>query len=88
MDFIVVHDDMGRLEGIVTCQKLENSTSIAVFGFSTGGSYSMLLAANPNLKDNIGPVLLFSPIYDARAVADRIHDRAGSIHYLYKRIVS
>ena len=33
----------------------------------------MLLSANPDLRELIGPVVLFSPIYDVRLVADRLH---------------
>lgn len=73
MDFIVAPGDLQRLERIVDSLKPENGSPLALIGFSTGGSYALLLAANPALRDKIGPVVLFSPIYDARDVAERLH---------------
>lgn len=69
-EFIVAEDDLQRLERILDCLP-ENGPGIGLIGFSTGGSYSLLLAANPALKHKIGPVILFSPIYDVRDVAER-----------------
>jgi len=73
MDFIVAPGDLRRLERILSNLEPEKGTGVALIGFSTGGSYALLLAANPDIKDKIGPVILFSPIYDARDVAERLH---------------
>jgi pimeloyl-ACP methyl ester carboxylesterase len=73
MDFIVAPGDLQRLERILADLQPEKGTRLALTGFSTGGSYALLLAANPTLKEKIGPLVLISPIYDARDVADRLH---------------
>ena len=73
MGFHVARGDMRRLVDIVSSLSLDNGPKIGLIGFSTGGSYSLLLAARPKLRDKIGPVVLFSPIYDARDVAERLH---------------
>ena len=73
MDFTVTPGDMQRLEHILGSLNLESETKMALIGFSTGGGYALLLAANPQLADKIGPLILFSPIYDARDVFERIH---------------
>jgi pimeloyl-ACP methyl ester carboxylesterase len=73
MKFWVDAVDMDRLENILNNLKDENTARIGLIGFSTGGSYAMLLAANPSLLDKIGPIILFSPIYDLRDAAERLH---------------
>jgi pimeloyl-ACP methyl ester carboxylesterase len=73
MEFLVASGDMRRLESIMNNLKLESEEKIGLVGFSTGGSYALLLASQPALGEMIGPLLLFSPIYDARDVAERLH---------------
>ena len=73
MELCVNTGDMLRLESILNVLKSEANGKIGLIGFSTGGSYALLLAANPDLRDSIDPIVLFSPIYDARAVAERLH---------------
>lgn len=73
MDFRFSRSDLQRLVRITRLLARDGSKKIGLIGFSTGGSYSMLLARHPALQDKIGPVVLFSPIYDARDVANRLH---------------
>jgi pimeloyl-ACP methyl ester carboxylesterase len=73
MEFCVAAGDMSRLENILITLGPTEKGRIGLIGFSTGGSYALLLAANTALRDKIAPVVLFSPIYDARDVAERLH---------------
>ena len=73
MGFVFEFGDMQRLESIAKRVASESSEKISLIGFSTGGSYSLLLAGRPALTEKIGPVVLFSPIYDAREVAEHLH---------------
>ena len=73
MGFLVEQSDLLRLESILKNAAQESDEKIGLIGFSTGGSYSLLLSANPSLSEMIGPVVLFSPIYDVRVVAERLH---------------
>jgi acetyl esterase/lipase len=78
MDYRFARNDLERLIEITGLLAQNSREKIGLIGFSTGGSYSLLLAARPNLRDKIGPVVLFSPIYDARDVADRLHTPPNS----------
>ena len=73
MEFMVEEDDLRRLESIASVLSKESSEKIGLIGFSTGGSYALLLAAQPTLSERIGPLVLFSPIYDVRDIANRLH---------------
>ena len=73
MDFRFARNDLQRLVEITRLLMQNGREKIGLIGFSTGGSYAMLLAKHPALRKKIGPVVLFSPIYDARDVADRLH---------------
>jgi pimeloyl-ACP methyl ester carboxylesterase len=73
MEYRFARNDLLRLAEIVSMLVQDDHEKIGLIGFSTGGSYSLLLAARPALRDRIGPILLFSPIYEARDVADRLH---------------
>jgi len=73
MDYRVSRNDLHRLIEIVSLLVQKSHEKIGLIGFSTGGSYSLLLAGQPALREKIGPVVLFSPIYDARDVAKRLH---------------
>ncbi|HEY3311420.1 MAG TPA: alpha/beta hydrolase [Anaerolineales bacterium] len=72
-EFIVEKGDMRRLESVARVLSRNNEERIGMIGFSTGGSYSLLLAAHPLLGAKIGPLVLFSPVYDVRDVAERLH---------------
>jgi len=71
--FVVENGDLQRLNSIATGLSRESTEKIGLVGFSTGGNYSLLLAAQPGLGEKFGPLVLFSPVYDVRDVADRIH---------------
>ena len=71
--FLIEPGDMQRLESVAGHLIQENTGKLGLIGFSTGGSYSLLLAARTGLRDRIGPVVLFSPIYDAREVFSYLH---------------
>ncbi len=73
MDFEVSIQDMKRLESIAHYEVTNQQEKMGLVGFSTGGSYSLLLAANLALCDLLGPIVLFSPIYDIRDVFERLH---------------
>lgn len=73
MDFEISRQDMQRLESIVRCEAAHEQEQLGLVGFSTGGSYSLLLAADPTLRGLLGPIVLFSPIYDIRDVFERLH---------------
>ena len=73
MDYRFARNDLQRLIDITRLLAQNGREKIGLIGFSTGGSYSMLLAKHPALRERIGPVVLFSPIYDARDVAARLH---------------
>ena len=73
MGFMIESGDMQRLDSIAKHVVSEYLEKTGLIGFSTGGSYALLLAGRPALIDKIGPVVLFSPIYDAREVAARLH---------------
>jgi pimeloyl-ACP methyl ester carboxylesterase len=73
MEYCFAHNDLQRLIEIARLLLMDTREKLGVIGFSTGGSYSMLLARHPALRERIGPVVLFSPIYDARDVARRLH---------------
>lgn len=72
-DFRIAPEDLERLQAILTPLALDSPEKIGLIGFSTGGSYALLLAALPALQDKIGPILLFSPIYAAREVFESLH---------------
>jgi pimeloyl-ACP methyl ester carboxylesterase len=78
-NLIVAENDLQRLERILESLP-DEKTGMALIGFSTGGSYALLLAANQTLKHKIGPLILFSPIYDAREVAVRLHAPVDTPH--------
>ena len=71
--FLVESGDLRRLERVAQIFVKDSQEKIGLIGFSTGGSYSLLLAGRPILRNKIGPVVLFSPIYDVRDVAERLH---------------
>jgi pimeloyl-ACP methyl ester carboxylesterase len=73
MEYRFARNDLRRLVDIVSLLAQNSREKIGLIGFSTGGSYSMLLAAHPALSNKIGPIVLFSPIYEARDVAERLH---------------
>ena len=59
---------------------------IGLIGFSTGGSYALLLAGQDEFLNWIGPIVLFSPIYEARLVADRLHAEQDPYHKSEKEL--
>jgi len=69
----VENGDLRRLKSIVIGLAREGAEKIGLIGFSTGGSYSLLLAAQPDLGERLGPLVLFSPVYDVRDIAERLH---------------
>jgi pimeloyl-ACP methyl ester carboxylesterase len=73
MGFRFAHNDLQRLIDIAGLVTQDHQEELGLIGFSTGGSYSLLMAGHPGLQDKIGPVVLFSPLYDARDVATRLH---------------
>jgi pimeloyl-ACP methyl ester carboxylesterase len=72
-EFLVAENDMERLKSIANILSKDSVEKIGLIGFSTGGSYALLLAAEPSLSERTGPLVLFSPIYDVRDVAVRLH---------------
>ena len=72
MEFRFARNDLQRLVEIASLTAQNNHENVGLIGFSTGGSYSLLLAKRPALSDKIGPIVLFSPIYDARELAKRL----------------
>jgi acetyl esterase/lipase len=73
MEYRFVRNDLQRLTEIVNHVARFETEKIGLIGFSTGGSYALLLAARPALRDKVGPIVLFSPIYEAREVSRRLH---------------
>lgn len=71
--FMVESGDMRRLERIGGVLAKNSARKVGLIGFSTGGSYALLMAAQPNLSEKVGPLVLFSPIYDVRDVFERLH---------------
>jgi pimeloyl-ACP methyl ester carboxylesterase len=84
MNYRVTRGDMRRLEQILSHLEKESTKKISLLGFSTGGSYSLLLAANPIHRNKIGSLVLFSPVYDARDVAERLHAPIETVPNTYK----
>jgi predicted esterase len=72
MNFRFAPDDLHRLIDIANDVTQGHREELGLIGFSTGGSYSLLMAGRPELRDKIGPMVLFSPLYDARDVATRL----------------
>jgi len=77
--FMIEPGDMQRLESIASRLVRENTVKPGLIGFSTGGSYSLLLAGRAGLRERVGPVVLFSPIYDAREVFSYLHSPQETI---------
>jgi esterase/lipase len=73
MDFRVKKNDYDRLLDVAGSIAASASQKIGIIGFSTGGSYSLLVGAHSHLHKKIGPIVLFSPIYEIDQVAERLH---------------
>ncbi len=72
-DYMIDAGDLARLHAVARDLTSGKPEKLGLVGFSTGGSYALLLAADPLLREQISPVLLFSPIYDVRDVFIRLH---------------
>jgi pimeloyl-ACP methyl ester carboxylesterase len=71
--FLVESGDLQRLKSIANVLTRGSTEKIGLIGFSTGGSYALLLATQPDLDEKLGPLVLFSPVYDVRDIAGRLH---------------
>jgi pimeloyl-ACP methyl ester carboxylesterase len=73
MQYRVRREDVNRLADIINTLTFNKNEKLGLLGFSTGGSYSLLIASRPRMQDKIGPIVLFSPIYDIAHISKHLH---------------